>query len=181
MELRELIKKAKKNNREAQAELFKRYKDTLYFLSIKYCHNQEDAEDNLQDAFVTIFSKINQYNGKGSFEGWMKRITIYKAIDRYKQKNSHEIPISQTHIHEAIDTEIKSDLRHIPLSTVIKCIQELPHQYRMVFNLYQMDNHSHKEIAKLLSISESTSKSNYHRAKLLLKERLSQGKSETPK
>ncbi|MDC8003240.1 sigma-70 family RNA polymerase sigma factor [Aureisphaera galaxeae] len=170
MELDVLIDRAKKNDREAQAELFKKYKDTLYFISLKYCRNQEDAEDNLQDAFVTIFSSIRKYKGRGSFEGWMKRITIYKAIDRYK--NQKEVPVPEVRVSEGGSTEIEDSIEAIPLGILLQHIQELPDQYRMVFNLYQMDNHSHKEIANLLSISESTSKSNYHRAKLILRERL---------
>ncbi len=178
LELKELIKKAKKNSREAQGELFRRYKDKIYFLSLKYCRNQEDAEDNLQDAFVTIFSKIQDYKGKGSFEGWMKRIAIYKAIDRYK--NQKEIPFPELRDTTVTDTHVESDLLNIPLNTLLQCIQELPDRYRMVFNLYQMDNYSHKEIAALLSITESTSKSNYHRAKLILKEQLSPELTKTP-
>ena len=119
---------------------------------------------------MTIFEKIKTYQGKGSFEGWMKRITIYKAIDRYKKQK--EFPEETFSKITEEDTQVRSSFIEIPLATLLQKIQELPHQYRLVFNLFQLDNYSHKEIAKLLSISEGTSKSNYHRAKLLLKEKI---------
>lgn len=169
MTQKELIHKCSKNNRKAQAELFNRYKDTLFLLSLKYCRNEVDAEDNLHDAFITIFKTIKKYKAKGSFEGWMKRITIYKAIDKYKAKKTFVIKINNDLLE---DTSIDKKKINISLDTILKYIQELPDQYRLVFNLFQLDGFSHKEIAKLLSISEGTSKSNFHRAKIILRKKL---------
>lgn len=166
---KELIKQCIKNNRKAQNELFRKYKDTLFFISLKYCRNEVDAEDNMHDAFITIFQKIKTYKNKGSFEGWMKRITIYKAIDKYKVRKPVNIEINDDIIEDTVETEEDLD---ITLDQLLKLIQELPDQYRLVFNLYQMDDFSHKEIAELLSISEGTSKSNYHRAKLILRDKI---------
>lgn len=165
----ELIKACIKNNRIAQNELFQRHKDTLYFTSLKYCRNEADAEDNLHDAFITIFQKIKTFKNKGSFEGWMKRITIYKAIDKYKANKPLNIEIKDDILEENVTIEEEQNLS---LDELLKLIQELPDQYRMVFNLYQMDGFSHKEIASVLKISEGTSKSNYHRAKLILREKI---------
>lgn len=162
----DLIKRCKRNDTQAQSELFEKYKDTLYFLSLKYCKNEADAKDNTHDAFITIFESIKNYKGKGSFEGWMKRITIYKAIAKYKAKK----PIYIDYKNDLLeDTSIEENKMNLPIDYLLKCIQELPDQYRLVFNLYQLDNFSHKEVAKMLSISESTSKSNFYRAKQLLK------------
>lgn len=169
----ELIYKCIKNNREAQSELFSRYKDVLYLLSLKYCRNEMEAEDNLHDAFITIFKTIKRYRSKGSFEGWMKRITIYKAIDKYKAKRPINIEFNNDILE---DTTIDSEQESLPLDVILNYIQELPDQYRLVFNLFQLDNYSHKEIASLLSISEGTSKSNYFRAKLILRKKI-----QTPK
>lgn len=163
---KELIERCKKRNRAAQSELFEKYKNTLYFLSLKYCRNEADAEDNTQDAFITIFEKIKSYKGKGSFEGWMKRITIYKAIAKYKSKKTIAVAYKNDLLE---DTTIEKEQIELPLESLLQIVQQLPDQYRLVFNLYQMDGFSHKEVANLLSISESTSKSNYHRAKQLLK------------
>lgn len=138
-------------------------------LSLKYCSNEAEAEDNLHNAFIEIFTNINKFNNKGSFEGWMKRIVINKAIDSYK-KNFKLQPIKDDYCDETIidKTEIDFSLDHL-----LSLIQELPNQYRLVFSLYELDDYSHQEIANMLSISESTSKSNLHRAKLILKEKIS--------
>ncbi|MGO3182363.1 MAG: RNA polymerase sigma factor [Aequorivita sp.] len=166
---KKLIKQCIKNDRTAQNELFRQYKDTLFFISLKYCRNEADAEDNLHDTFITIFQKINTYKNKGSFEGWMKRICIYKAIDKYKVRKPVNIEINNDILEDKVETEEDPD---ITLDQLLRFIQELPDQYRLVFNLYQMDGFSHKEIASLLNISEGTSKSNYHRAKLALRDKI---------
>ena len=165
----ELIKACIKNDRTAQNELFRKYKDTLYFTSLKYCRNEADAEDNLHDAFITIFQKLKTYKNKGSFEGWIKRITIYKAIDKYKTKRPLNVEIKENLLEDEVIVESEENLS---LDQLLALIQDLPDQYRLVFNLYQMDGFSHKEIASLLNISEGTSKSNYHRAKLILRDKI---------
>ncbi|MGV9003200.1 RNA polymerase sigma factor [Flavobacterium sp.] len=138
-------------------------------LSLKYCSNQVEAEDNLHNAFIEIFTNIKNYKGKGSFEGWIKRITINKAIDSYK-KNYQLIPISEKHFNdEEID---ENDIVEYSAEYILALVQELPNQYRLVFCLYELDDFSHQEIAKLLSISIGTSKSNLHRAKIILKEKI---------
>lgn len=170
MKIEDLIKKCAKNDREAQSELFRRYKDTLFVLSLKYSRNKVDAEDNLHDTFITIFQKIKTYKNKGSFEGWMKRITIYKAIDSFKARKAIPIEINNDILKD--DTVIATSMMNLNLDILLELIQGLPDQYRLVFNLYQMDGFSHKEVAKMLDISENTSKSNYHRAKVVLRNRI---------
>lgn len=171
MTLDQLIKACRKQNLKAQSALYNTYKDTLYTLCLKYCRNTEEAEDNLQDAFLSIFQNIKNYKGKGSFEGWMKRITINKAIDKYKKE-----PFVNTEINEGLladaDTEIEMLEHQLPLDTILTVIQDLPNSYRLVFNLYEMDGYTHQEISSLLKISVGTSKSNLHRAKLILKDKI---------
>jgi RNA polymerase sigma-70 factor (ECF subfamily) len=151
------------------------YEERFFVLSLKYCKNEQEAQDNLQDSFLEIFRKIKQYKGKGSFEGWMKRIVINKAIDRYK-KELLKRPLDE-HIQAEESVDIEEPL-NIPLDQILSCIQNLPTQYRLVFNLYVLDDYSHKEIAKMLSIREGTSKSNLHRAKLILKEQIEELKKQ---
>ena len=139
-------------------------------LCLKYCKNKEEAQDNLQDSFIEIFDKIKSFKGIGSFEGWMKRITIHKAIDKYKKKQPVNIEINDAILE---DTTIDNDsIEAIPLDDILNYIQELPTRYRMVFNLYELDQYTHKDIAELLQISVNTSKSNLHRAKHILKEKI---------
>jgi RNA polymerase sigma-70 factor (ECF subfamily) len=169
LKLNALLKRCSKNDRKAQAELYNRYKDTLYFVSLKYCRTEAEAEDNLQDTFLTIFQKIQTYRGEGSLEGWMKRIAIYKAISKYKSKKEVVLPAPEVADN---DTTLEPEKAALPMDILLRTIQELPDQYRLVFNLYQIDGFSHREVAKLLDISESTSKSNYHRAKILLRQKI---------
>lgn len=170
MNLNSLIKACKKQDRSAQSELYTTYKDTLFTLCLKYCKNLEEAEDNLQEAFITIFNKIKTYTGKGNFEGWMKRITINKAIDRYKKDSFINVMIKDDLLED--DTNIETSKLNLPLNTIIETIQTLPSRYRLVFNLYELDGYTHKEISEMLDISQGTSKSNLHRAKLILKEKI---------
>lgn len=144
------------------------YKANLFGLSLKYCSNETEAEDNLHNAFIEIFTNIKKFNNKGSFEGWIKRITINKAIDSYK-RTYKLTPLEDDYSEEITVEDLEIDLS---LDYLLSVIQELPNQYRIVFNLYELDNYSHQEIAQMLSISEGTSKSNLHRAKLLLKEKI---------
>ena len=118
---------------------------------------------------MDIFSSIQKYNGNGSFEGWMKRITINKAIDKYKKEKP---PRAVLNNDIADDLLIDEEDMNMPLEKLLSMIQELPSRYRLVFNLYEMDEYSHKEISQLLSISEGTSKSNLYRAKYILKNKI---------
>lgn len=169
MDLNKLIAGCKKNERKSQHFLYNFYKDKLFALCLKYCRSKEEAQDNLQDSFITIFKKIETYKGKGSFEGWMKRITINKAIDRYKKEPYLE-PIDNYQIQE--ETSIDDDGLKVSLTQMLALVQELPDRYRLVFNLYELDDYSHQEIATILNISQGTSKSNLHRAKVILKNKI---------
>ena len=167
---KELIKACKKQDRQAQNHLYRIYKDRLFVLCLKYCRTQEEAEDILQETFISIFTQIKKYQGKGSFEGWMKRIAINKAIDSFKKNYGLVYPIKEELI--AANENIDSDLFEIPLEMLMNTIQELPDRYRLVFNLYELDGYTHKDIAVMLDISEGTSKSNLSRARKALKEKL---------
>jgi RNA polymerase sigma factor (sigma-70 family) len=157
-----------KNSRAAQEELYRLYKGTLYTLCLKYCRNEAEAEDNLHNSFIEIFTSIAQYKNTGSFEGWMKRITINKAIDSYR-KTIQLVPVSD---NLTDDMQVSDDEMDMSMDVLLAMVQQLPDQYRMVFNLYELDEYSHKEIAVMLGISEVASKSNLHRAKAILKEKI---------
>lgn len=174
MNLDELIKSCQKQNSKAQEELYHLYRNTLFVLCLKYCANQAEAEDNLHNAFIEIFTNIKKYKGQGSFEGWIKRITINKAIDSYKKSYQ----LSTISDKDYPDTEIEeNELDEYSLDYILALVQNLPNQYRLVFCLYELDNYSHLEIAEMLNISVGTSKSNLHRAKMILKEQIRTGKS----
>jgi RNA polymerase sigma-70 factor (ECF subfamily) len=174
LSLDQLIIKCKKGNAKAQGDLYNLYSRKLFSLCLKYSRNYAEAEDSLQDAFLTIFKKVAQFNNKGSFEGWMKRIVINTALQKYRKQGYLDV------VNENQIEEITVDVDELDVSVdfLLKIIQELPDRYRLVFNLYALDGYSHKEIAKTLAISQGTSKSNLSRARMILKERIEALKTE---
>ena len=171
--LERLIQKCCNNDTKAQSELYQLYASKLFSICLKYSRNYAEAEDNLQDAFVTIFNKISQYNKKGSFEGWLKRITINTALQCYRKQGVFEI-VNEDMIEDVV-LDIEDD--DITIDYLLKIIQELPDRYRLVFNLYVLDGYSHKDIAGMLNISMGTSKSNLARARQILKDKIEHYKS----
>lgn len=137
---------------------------------MKYSKNYQDAEDNLQDSFLTIFEKIKQFKHKGSFEGWLKRITIHTALQKYRKKAP--LQILKEVADEIEDEQLNLEESIFSMDILLGFVQQLPDRYRLIFNLYVLDEHSHKEIASLLKISEGTSKSNLSRARKILKEKI---------
>jgi RNA polymerase sigma-70 factor (ECF subfamily) len=166
LSLNRLIENCKKNDTKAQSELYKLFSSKLFAICLKYSRNYAEAEDNLQDAFLTIFKKIEQYKNKGSFEGWLKRITINTALQRYRNEKVFDI-INENTIE---DVELEVDEDSISIDYLLQIIQELPDRYRLVFNLYVLDGYSHKDIANMLDINIGTSKSNLARARQILKQ-----------
>lgn len=166
MTLDELIIQCKKQDAKAQGELYNRYSRALFTICLRYSPNYTEAEDNLQDAFLTIFKKMGQYEGKGSFEGWLKRITVNTVLQKYRKQRVFEI-VDEAQIEDEADDEIESE--GVPLNFLLKIVQELPDRYRLVFSMYVLDGYQHKEIAELLGISDGTSKSNLARARNILK------------
>ncbi|MDT0689660.1 sigma-70 family RNA polymerase sigma factor [Salegentibacter sp. F188] len=168
MSLKKLIKNCKKQDIKAQEELYRLYADKLFGLCLKYSSGYHEAEDNLQDGFLTIFEKISQYKDQGSFEGWMKRIVINTALQKHRKHRFYEI-INEDRMEEP-EVEVEED--DIRADFLLKTVQELPDRYRQVFNLYALDGHSHQEISELLGISVGTSKSNLARARNILKDKI---------
>ncbi|TXE19044.1 RNA polymerase sigma factor [Psychroserpens burtonensis] len=168
MSLDQLIERCKHDDAQAQGQLYKLYASKLFSVCLKYSRNYVEAEDNLQDAYLTIFKKIGQFKSQGSLEGWMKRITINTALQRYRSVGVFDI-VNEDQI-EDVTVEVDDD--DVSIDYLLSIIQELPDRYRLVFNLYALDDYSHKEIAAMLTISTGTSKSNLARARMILKEKI---------
>ena len=164
----ELIEGCKRGNRKAQEQLYRKYSPVLFGICLKYSRNKTEAEDNLHDSFMTLFDKIEQYSGKGSFEGWAKRITVNTVLQKYRKEKYLKV------VTDDIEDEVEVDSAYcdIDFKTLLRYIQELPNKYRMTFNMYVMDGYSHKEISALLGTSTGTSKSNLARARNILKEKI---------
>ncbi len=168
MSLNQLIENCKINDTKAQGELYKLFSSKLFSICLKYSRNYAEAEDNLQDAFLTIFNKMEQYKHKGSFEGWLKRITVNTVLQRYRNEKVFDI-VNENTIEEA---EVTIEEDSYSLDYLLQIIQELPDRYRLVFNLYVLDGYSHKDIADMLEINVGTSKSNLARARQILKKNI---------
>ncbi len=157
---------------QAQAEVYQLFSSKLFALGLKYCRNKADAEDVLQDSFIRAFEKIHQFNDKGSFEGWLKRIVINTALQKYREKSPLQLVKNNYDVENEEAASVTIEEENVDIDFLFEIIQQLPDRYRLVFNLYVLDNYSHKEIAEMLSISEGTSKSNLSRARKLLKQKL---------
>lgn len=168
MIIEELIDGCKKGNTKSQEQIYKLLAPKLFAVCLKYSRSYEEAQDNLQEGFLLVFDKISQFNNKGSFEGWAKRVFINFILQQYRKQSIFEI-VSEN-FPEEVEVEIEEE--NVSLDFLNRIIQELPDRYRMVFNLYVLDGYSHKEIASLLEINIGTSKSNLARARAILKEKI---------
>lgn len=144
---------------------------------MRYTRDQDVAQDMVQEGFIKVFDKIGKYNFKGSFEGWLRRIVVNTAIDVLRKKKRDLLYLeSDGEIdffnENEMDDEDESFFNDVPSDLVVKCINELPPAYQMVFNLYVVEEYSHKEISDRLGISVGTSKSNLSKAKVKLKANL---------
>jgi|TARA_B110000037_G_scaffold47465_1_gene58127 RNA polymerase sigma-70 factor (ECF subfamily) len=164
--LEELILNCKNQDLKAQEELYKKFSGILFSVCLKYSPNYHEAEDNLQDAFITIFNRIEQFKGKGSFEGWMKRVTVNTVLQKYRKQRVFNLSNEEQLEEEAV---IEIEDNAVPLDFLLKIVQELPDRYRLVFTMYVLDDYAHKEISDIVGISVGTSKSNLARARGILK------------
>lgn len=165
-----LIESCIKGERKSQKQLYELYSPKMFALCLRYAKHQMDAEDILQEGFVKLFNNLDRFRGDGSFDGWVRRIFVNTAIEHIRRKNlnttqddglEHTVADRQ---YSALDRMYEKDL--------IRSSKILSEGYRTVFNLYAVEGYSHKEIAQQLGITESTSKSQFSRAKALLRSML---------
>lgn len=155
------------NDPSAQRELYNRYSPKMLSVCYRFGNSREDAEDMLQEGFIKIFTQIHTFQNKGAFEGWIRRIIVHTCINFLKKnkKFSNNIDLDQADYLEVKEETMPSVMQ---ARQIIECIRQLPLGYRTVLNLYAMEGYSHKEIAEMLDIEESTSRSQYTRAKVML-------------
>ena len=158
-----------KNNAAAQEELYQRFSPRMLGVCYRFAKNREDAEDMLQEGFIKVFTQLHQYRNEGALEGWVRRIVVHTCINILKKNKKFADSVD---IMYANGIYIKEDM--IPAimqaKQVVECIRLLPLGYRTVLNLYAIEGFSHKEIGDLLEIGESTSRSQYTRAKAMLED-----------
>ena len=142
----------------------------MYVVCLRYAQTTLEAEDILQNGFIKVFTKHHLYDGKGSLEGWVKRIMVNTAIESYRQSKEKFTDSIEEHHENTIHSHFSSDLTSY--KDLLKLIKELPQGYRTVFNLFAIEGYSHKEIAEMLQISEGNSKSQLSRARQVLQQKL---------
>ncbi len=164
-----IIDKCKQGDRQAAEKIYQIFSAKMFALCLRFSKDRADAEDTLQDGFIKIFTSIGQYAGKGSFEGWMKRIMINTVMEKFRKNSPLQIveELPEIEDNEDIDEEVS-----IPEEVLADFVNQLPERYKMVFNLYVIEEMSHKDIAVLLGINEGTSKSNLARAREILKRKV---------
>jgi len=164
-----LLKGCLTNDAAAQRELYNKYSSKMLSVCYRYAHNREDAEDMLQEGFIKVFLQVHTFENRGAFEGWIRRIIVHTCINILKKNKKFNESVDIIH---ANGLQVREDTvpAIIQAKQVVECIRMLPIGYRTVLNLYAVEGFSHREIAGLLDIEESTSRSQYTRAKAMLED-----------
>lgn len=171
MNEQQLIEGCRRGERVAQKELYEMYSRKMMGVCLRYVSDRETARDLLQDGFVKVLTNIDSYSGVGSFEGWMRKIFVNCALEYLRKSDV---------LREAADLDNTSELVHPDSSAIsdlsaaelMKLVQELPVGFRTVFNMFAIEGYSHKEISEMINITESTSRSQFTRARQMLQRRI---------
>lgn len=162
-----LIEGCRRGDRRFQRELVDRFSPRLYAIARRYLPDEAHAQDVLQDSLVKILTRIEQYQGSGSFEGWMRQVVVGTALNRLDRKwMRREVCKETVYLDGSVDPFVLDDLS---TQDIMACVRELPEGYRHVFNLYAIEGYRHREIAQMMGISEATSRTHYARARALLR------------
>ena len=167
----QLIESCKRGDRIAQKALYDRLAPRMFPVCIRYVGDRTVAEDILQDGFITLFTRLDSYKGDGSFEGWARRIFVTTALMYLRKKDALKMS-EELDSARNIQTDGAGQMGNIGYSELMKLIATLPTGFRTVFNMYAIEGYSHKEIGKILGISEVTSRTQYCRARALLQSRI---------
>lgn len=167
-----LIKQCLRGDREAQTELYKRFAPKMFALCYRYANNYHTAQDVLQEGFVKVFTHLDMYEGRGSLEGWIRKIMVNTALEVLRKKNPTDRFQELTEVREV---HVQEDLiEKIDTQVVMDKIQEIPDGYREVLNLFIVEGYSHQEISGMMGITESNSKIRLMRARAMLQNMISE-------
>lgn len=171
-DLKKIIRGCLGGNNRDQELLYRRFSAKLYGVSLQYSGSHDEARDVLQESFIKIYTSLHTYNGKGSFEGWMRRIVVNTALEKHRNRyylNKVDDPGFENDTLPELDS---GDISDLEAEDLIGFIMDLPPKYRMVFNLYALEGYTHREISNMLGITEGTSKSNLSRARSILQRKV---------
>ncbi|MBI3235076.1 MAG: sigma-70 family RNA polymerase sigma factor [Bacteroidetes bacterium] len=176
----EMIEGCSCGNPIAQEQLYKRFASKMFGICMRYSSNRMEAEDTLHEGFMRVYKNIDKFKNAGSFEGWVRRIMINCALKKYQQEK--KLYLKQDEIdglYDLSDDNIPNGLDRLNAADMTKMVQSLAPGFRMVFNLYAIEGYSHKEIGEMMGISESTSKSQLSRARIILQRMLGMNRKES--
>jgi RNA polymerase sigma-70 factor (ECF subfamily) len=168
--LQDIIKGCVAGKIKYQELLYKQYAKKLFGVCLLYTKDYTAAEDILQDGFIKIYNNIGQFQEKGSFEGWMRKIMVHTALERFR-KRTFLYPVEDLEDY-AEDYTYDDITSNISAQDLLKLVHELPPQYQMVFNLYAIEGYAHEEVSQIMGISTGTSKSNLSRARKILQDKV---------
>jgi len=167
----EIVDRCLSGDRSAYEELYRLYARAMFNVSLRITNNEAEAEDVLQEAFISAFQYLKTYNRTASFGAWLKRIVVNKSLNHIKRRKLDTIPMEdELDMVEAYD---EVDLKY-DVAQVKRAMEQLPDGYRTVFSLYLIEGYDHREIAEIMGVTESTSKSQFNRSKKKLIEILKQ-------
>ena len=167
----QLIESCIKGDRAAQKVLYDRLAPRMFPVCIRYVGDREQAEDILQEGFITLFTRLDTYKGDGSFEGWARKIFVTTALMELRRKDALKMSDDLETVR-GMKTETVTQLQSIGYKDLMKLITQLPPGFRTVFNMYAIEGYSHKEIGEILGISETTSRTQLSRARLWLQNKI---------
>ena len=167
----QLIDSCIKGDRAAQKVLYDRLAPRMFPVCIRYVGDREQAEDILQEGFITLFTRLDTYKGDGSFEGWARKIFVTTALMELRKKDALKMS-DDLETARGMKAETVTQLQSIGYKDLMKLITQLPPGFRTVFNMYAIEGYSHKEIGEVLGISETTSRTQLSRARLWLQNRI---------
>jgi RNA polymerase sigma factor (sigma-70 family) len=157
------------NDAGAQRELYTRYSPKMLSVCYRFAHNREDAEDMLQEGFIKVYSQVHTFQNKGAFEGWIRRIMVHTCINHLKKNKKFNESVDIIYAN-GVQVREESVPSIVQAKQIVECIRLLPLGYRTVLNLYAIEGYNHKEISAMLDVEESTSRSQYTRAKQMLED-----------
>ena len=170
----ELIRGCLQDNAACQKEVFDRFSGRMLGVSNRYARNSTDAEDILQDAFIKIFNKMEQFKFEGSFEGWIRRIVVNTALKKYALRR-YEKEVVGYEVKDKNESALDpSAYSHLSAKDLLNLVSTLPDGYRLIFNLYVIEGYQHDEIAEMLGIQPGTSRSQLVKARNMLQKQIIQ-------
>jgi len=173
MDEQRLITGCKRGEQWARREVYEKYAPAMLSLCVRYVADYEAARDVLQDGFVRVFTKTDQYEGRGNFGGWIRQVFVNTALEYLRKRNYLQTDIRIDGLSEENELP-ENENWNLSADDLMECISELPDRLRTVFNLYAIEGFSHGEIAAMTGIQESTSRSHFLRARLLLQQKVTE-------